>query len=70
MVIAQNKGLDAPAFVLEDRSVLPKENGPHAEVGMYAPGCTSLEDARIRSENTEGAATGHQSRGSPLPSDV
>jgi hypothetical protein len=43
----------AHIFLVEDGPILPKEPGRHVEVGgdalegIYAPGCTSIEHARI-----------------------
>jgi hypothetical protein len=51
---AQNAALGAHTYILEDGSWLIAVYGPHADEGgevlegMYAQGCTSIEDSRIR----------------------
>jgi hypothetical protein len=53
MLLAENAALSAHAFICEDGPELPKEEGQEAQEGgevlegTYAPGCESLEQARI-----------------------
>jgi hypothetical protein len=50
---AQNASLSAYTYILEDGLELPKESGPHADIGgevlegMDAEGCSSLRNSRI-----------------------
>jgi hypothetical protein len=52
--LAENAALLAHAYILEDGSILPKEQLPHAQKGgnvlegMYAQGCTTLDQAMIK----------------------
>jgi coproporphyrinogen III oxidase-like Fe-S oxidoreductase len=55
MLLAENAVLSAHGFICEDGTEFPKEKGQEAAQeggetleGMYAQGCESLEQARIR----------------------
>jgi hypothetical protein len=54
MLLAENAALSAHPFICEDGPEIPNAHGPYAEVGgqilerMYAQGCSSLQDSRIR----------------------
>jgi hypothetical protein len=62
---AQNAALDAHTYVLEDGPELPKRLGPHVEEGgeilegMYAQGCATIEESRMRGQS--GRACGQDS---------
>jgi hypothetical protein len=51
---AQNAAVGAHTCILDDGPEIPKSLGPHTEEGgealegMYAQGCTTIEDSRIR----------------------
>jgi hypothetical protein len=53
IMFAQQAALGAHTYILEDGPCLPAESGPHADEGgeilsgMFAQGCTGIEESRI-----------------------
>jgi hypothetical protein len=71
--LAQTAALGSHPATLEDRPEIPKVSGPHVEEGrevrwgMYADGCTSLEQSKIsaRSGRAGGRVLAAETRSGP-----
>jgi hypothetical protein len=76
--LAQTAALGFHPYILEDGPEIPTVGGPHAEEGgeilegMYAEGCTSIEDSRLHAQSgragmPEGQVLPALSRRTPVP---
>jgi hypothetical protein len=71
---AQNGALGSHTYILEDRPWLLAVSGPYADEGgeilegMYAQGCTSIEDSRIRGRSGRAGGLDTGSRVGPTSS--